>query len=147
MVQRTIGPAYTPDDLYAANLVSALGAIDAGVTNVLDWSHIQNTPEHTDAAIKGLMDSGVRAVFAYGNPANGLPNFWDDPRQKYPDDLVRLRKQYFSSSDQLMTLALASLGGPQDRLPRPGRWRATSSADHHSRRHRHSDQRCLAKDW
>ncbi len=116
VVQRTLGPAYTPDDLYAANLVSALGAIDAGITNILDWSHIQNTPEHTDAAIKGLMDSGVRAVFAYGNPANGLPNFWDDPRQKYPDDIVRLRKQYFSSGDQLVTLALASLGGPQDRL-------------------------------
>ncbi len=27
-----------------------------------------------------------------------------------------MRKQYFSSGDQLATLALASLGGPQDRL-------------------------------
>ncbi|MGZ5834585.1 MAG: amidohydrolase family protein [Xanthobacteraceae bacterium] len=116
IVQRTLGPAYTPDDLYISNYVSALGAIDVGITNILDWSHIQNTPDHTDAAIKALTDSGVRAVFAYGNPANGLPQFWDDPRQKYPEDIVRLRKQFFSSGDQLVTLALASLGGPQDRL-------------------------------
>jgi cytosine/adenosine deaminase-related metal-dependent hydrolase len=116
IVQRTLGPAYTPDDVHIANLVSALGAIDVGITNILDWSHIQNTPEHTDAAIKGLADSGIRAVFAYGSPANGRPQFWDDPRQKYPDDIARLRKQYFSSDDQLMTLALASLTGPHDRV-------------------------------
>jgi len=116
IVQRTLGPAYTPDDVHIANLVSALGAIDVGITNILDWSHIQNTPEHTDAAIKGLADSGIRAVFAYGSPANGLPQFWDDPRQKYPDDIARLRKQYFASDDQLLTLYLASLTGPYDRI-------------------------------
>jgi len=116
IVQRTLGPAYAPDDVHIANLVSALGAIDVGITNILDWSHIQNTPEHTDAAIKGLADSGIRAVFAYGSPANGLPQFWDDPRQKYPDDIARLRKQYFASDDQLLTLYLASLTGPYDRI-------------------------------
>src|SRR6185295_15981973 len=88
IVQRTLGPAYTPDDVHIANLVSALGAIDVGITNILDWSHIQNSPEHTDAAIKGLADSGIRAVFAYGSPANGRPQFWDDPKQKYPDDIA-----------------------------------------------------------
>ena len=67
VVQRTFGAKMMPDDVYAADLLSALGAIDTGVTCVLDWSHIQNTPEHTDACIKGLQDSGVRAVFAYGS--------------------------------------------------------------------------------
>ena len=57
-----------PEDVYVADLLSALGCIDVGVTTVLDWSHIHNSPEHTDAAIKGLQESGVRAVFAYGNP-------------------------------------------------------------------------------
>ena len=38
--------------------ISALGAIDAGVTCVLDWSHIRNSPEHTDACIKGLQEFG-----------------------------------------------------------------------------------------
>ena len=60
-----------------ADLLSALGAIDSGVTCVLDWSHIQNTPEHTDACIKGLAESGVRAVFAYGNPQNETGRYWE----------------------------------------------------------------------
>ena len=60
-----------------ADLLSALGAIDTGVTCVLDWSHIQNSPEHTDACIKGLMDSGVRAVFAYGAGQNETGRVWE----------------------------------------------------------------------
>ena len=43
-----------PEDVRIGDLVSALGAVNAGVTTVLDWSHIGNTPEHTDAAIDGL---------------------------------------------------------------------------------------------
>lgn len=111
VVQKVIGQAYTPDDVYAGNYSSALGCIEAGVTTVLDWSHIHNSPEHTDAAIKGLKDSGVRAVFAYGTPQTASGNWMDAPRHKYPDDIARLRKQYFSSDDQLLTLFLASPGG------------------------------------
>ncbi|UZE50667.1 amidohydrolase family protein [Rhodopseudomonas sp. P2A-2r] len=116
IIQRVLGPVYTPDDCYAANLLSALGAIDSGVTTVLDWSHIQNTPEHTDACIKALADSGIRAVFAYGSPSNASPDYRQDPKQKYPDDIRRLRKQYFSSDDQLLTLFLASLSAPPERI-------------------------------
>src|SRR5215831_16439062 len=62
-IQGVLAPAYKPDDVYVGDLVSMLGAIDTGTTTVLDWSHIQNTPEHTDAAIQALRDSGGRAVF------------------------------------------------------------------------------------
>jgi hypothetical protein len=71
------------------------------VTTVLDWSHIGNSPAHTDAAIQGLRESGIRAVYAFGGGAGG-------PQNRYPDDIRRLRKQHFSSSDQLLTLAMAS---------------------------------------
>jgi cytosine/adenosine deaminase-related metal-dependent hydrolase len=114
VVQKMIGQAYTPDDVYAGNLSSALGCIDVGVTTVLDWSHIHNSPEHTDAAINGLQDSGVRAVFAYGTPQTASGNWMEAPRHKYPEDIARLRKQYFSSDDQLLTLFLASPGGAPD---------------------------------
>ena len=100
-----------PDDAYIANLLSTLGCIDVGVTTVLDWSHIQNSPEHTDACIKGLQESGVRSVFAYGYPQTASGNWKDAPKQKYPGDIARLRKQYFNSDDQLVTLFLASPGG------------------------------------
>ena len=70
------------------------------MTTVLDWSHIGNSPEHTDAAIDGLRASGVRAVYGFGAGVGGQPN-------RYPNDIRRLRKQHFSSPDQLLTLALA----------------------------------------
>ena len=88
-----------PEDVRIGDLVSALGAINAGVTTVLDWSHIGNTPEHTDAAIEGLRTSGIRGVYGFGAGVG--------PSNRYPDDIRRLRKQHFSSADQLLTLALA----------------------------------------
>ena len=111
-VQRKFGANFTPDDNYAANLLSAVGCIDVGVTTVLDWSHIHNSPEHTDASIKGLKESGVRAVFAYGSPQTASGNWKEAPKNKFPGDIARLRKQYFSTDDQLLTLFLASPGGP-----------------------------------
>jgi 5-methylthioadenosine/S-adenosylhomocysteine deaminase len=108
VVQRTFGAKYTPDDVYAGDYFSALGAIDSGVTCILDWSHIHNTPEHSDAAIKGLADSGVRAIFAYGNPQNETGRFWEMKGHKFPEDIARLRKQYFSGEDQLLTLYMAA---------------------------------------
>lgn len=108
VVQRTFGAKYTPDDAYVGDLISAIGAIDTGVTCVLDWSHIHNTPEHTDAVIKALAESGVRAVFAYGNAQNETGRFWEVTTSRFPEDIARLRKQYFSSDDQLMTLYMAA---------------------------------------
>jgi 5-methylthioadenosine/S-adenosylhomocysteine deaminase len=89
-----------PEDVRIGDLVTALGAINAGVTTVLDWSHIGNSPEHTDAAIDGLRASGVRAVYGFGGGAPGAAN-------QYPQDIRRLRTQHFASADQLLTLALA----------------------------------------
>jgi ribose/xylose/arabinose/galactoside ABC-type transport system permease subunit len=98
-------PSYRPQDAYVGNLVSALGALDAGITTLLDWSHIQGSPEHTDAVIKALQDSGMRAVFAYGFP------WWGDWNDRQPSWFVRAAKEYFSSKDQMLTLALAARGG------------------------------------
>lgn len=102
------GPIYRPEDAYIGDLVSALSALDAGVTTVLDWSHIQNSPEHTDAVIHALQVSGMRAVFGYGWPQPGSLPWWKNPTTKFPWDILRLRKQYFASDDQLLTLALGA---------------------------------------
>ncbi len=99
--------AFRPEDAHAGDLVSALGAINAGVTTVLDWSHIGNSPDHTDAAIAGLKESGIRSVYAFGGGTPGA-------RNQFPQDIRRLRKQYFSSSDQLLTLAMATAPGLSD---------------------------------
>ena len=97
-------PSFRPQDAYVGNLVSALGALDAGITTLLDWSHIQGSPEHTDAVVRALQDSGMRAVFAYGFP------WWGDWNDRQPSWFVRAAKEYFSSKDQMLTLALAAPG-------------------------------------
>ncbi len=106
----TLAPVYRPEDAYIGDLVSALGALNAGITTVLDWSHIQNTPEHADAVIRALQESGIRAVFGYGPPNTSLADWWLDSPLPHPEDIRRLRTQYFSSEDQLLTLCLAARG-------------------------------------
>ena len=103
----TARAAYRPEDAYIGDLVISLGAVNAGVTTMLDWSHIGNSPEHTDAAIRGLRESGIRGVYAFGGGAPG-------PSNQFPQDIRRLRKQYFSSEDQLLTLAMAAGVTPAD---------------------------------
>jgi len=93
---------YRPHDMYVGNLVTALGAIDAGITCVIDNSHNSRSPEHSDAAIQALFDSGIRAVHASGAPQTGN---WD---HQWPQDLARIQKKFFPSGDQLVTLRLFS---------------------------------------
>src|SRR5690606_19991941 len=97
-------PAFRPEDAYVGNLVSALGAMDAGITTLLDWSHIQGSPAHTDATVQALRDSGLRAVFAYGFP------WWGKWEERQPSWFVRAATEHFSSKDQMLTLSLAAPG-------------------------------------
>jgi cytosine/adenosine deaminase-related metal-dependent hydrolase/ribose/xylose/arabinose/galactoside ABC-type transport system permease subunit len=103
-VLHKLAPAFRPEDAYIGNLVSALGAIDAGITTLLDWSHIQGSPAHTDAVVQALKDSGLRAVFAYGFP------WWGKWEERQPSWFVRAATEHFSSKDQKLTLALAAPG-------------------------------------
>jgi 5-methylthioadenosine/S-adenosylhomocysteine deaminase len=93
---------YRPQDHYVGNYLTAMGCIDAGVTCVIDNSHNSRSAAHSDAAVEALFDSGIRAVHASGPPGAGE---WD---HQWPNDLERLQKKYFSSSDQLVTLRMFS---------------------------------------
>ena len=61
------GSAYTADDVYAAALVGLLGAAEAGITSVVDWSEVP-TGEHTQAALQAHFDAGLRTVFVRASP-------------------------------------------------------------------------------
>ena len=95
------GPRLRPQDVYAATLVGALEALDAGVTTLLDYSHALHTPEHADAAVDALQTSGLRAVFGYGLPVTGGGDL---------DDVRRIRSGRLADDDALVTMALAALG-------------------------------------
>src|SRR5437762_2765421 len=101
-----IGVQYRAEDVFSANLMGALEAINAGITTLLDWSHVNNTPEHPDAAIAGLKEAGIRAIYGHGVPVGG--QWWSYSSLDHPEDVRRLRKQYFQSDDQLLSLALAA---------------------------------------
>ena len=68
---------YDPEDCYISELVACLSEISEGITCGTDTSQANHTPEHTDAMIKGLMDSGRRMVFDYSGGTNrsaqGIP--------------------------------------------------------------------------
>ena len=99
-IGNTLTPAYAPADAYAGVLVTALGMIDMGTTTAVDTSQVSHTPEHSDACIRALQESGIRAVYAYWRGSG--------PDSKYPQDIVRLQRSHFSSKDQLLTLAMGS---------------------------------------
>jgi 5-methylthioadenosine/S-adenosylhomocysteine deaminase len=94
-------PAMRPEDIHVAHLLSDLGALHAGITCLLDYSHVSRTSEIADAAVRGHIDSGVRAVYAYAAPRLAMPS-------PFPGDVERIKRMFFSTSDQLVTLRLGS---------------------------------------
>ena len=101
-----VGGHYRPEDVHIGNYAGSLEALNGGVTTLLDWSHINNTPDHSDAAIQGLKDAGIRAIYAHGVPTGG--EWWAFSELEHPEDIRRIRDTYFSSDDGLITLALAA---------------------------------------
>lgn len=106
-------PPMEPEDVYLAELVASLSQLTEGITCGVDTSQSSHTAEHTDAMIQGLMDSGARAVYDYSGGTNRGGSF------EYPgaigdntSGLGRIASRYFSSKDQLVTLAFAGGPGP-----------------------------------
>jgi 5-methylthioadenosine/S-adenosylhomocysteine deaminase len=62
------GSHYKADDVYAATLIGLLGAVEAGITAVVDWSDIQLDATYTDAALQAHADAGLRTVFVHAVP-------------------------------------------------------------------------------
>ena len=107
----TFAPLYRAEDVYAANVAGSLECLNAGITTLVDWSHINNTPDHPDAAIRGLQETGIRAQYAYGSANTSLADYWFESSIAIPaDDVRRIKSTYFSSDDGLLTMALATRG-------------------------------------
>ncbi|MFI6338790.1 amidohydrolase family protein [Streptomyces sp. NPDC050535] len=69
------GKKFRPEDYYAGNLLSAIEAVDSGVTTSVDWSHGLSTIEHAEAAVDALEEVPGRFVLGYGN-IHGAPWEW-----------------------------------------------------------------------
>jgi cytosine/adenosine deaminase-related metal-dependent hydrolase len=108
-------PIYRPDDVLAANRWGALECLNAGITTLVDWSHIMNTPDHADAAIEGLEETGIRSVFAFGFPNTSIQQWWFGPDwggsvETIDGDLARRVRARLADDRGLVTMALATRG-------------------------------------
>jgi cytosine/adenosine deaminase-related metal-dependent hydrolase len=91
---------YRPADMFAGDLVSLLGAIDAGVTCVLDFSHNSRSPEHSDAVFEAYRESGARTVHVSAPPNAGQ---WAG---QFPEDMLRLRSEHCAGASPLATVRM-----------------------------------------
>jgi cytosine/adenosine deaminase-related metal-dependent hydrolase len=73
-------------------------------------------PDHADAGVNALQESGIRSVYAYGFGNTSLVDWWFGPdytgsvlRIDGPD-ARRIRQQYFASDDGRVTMGLATRG-------------------------------------
>lgn len=116
-IRLQMAPRYRAEDMYAGNFVGALDAINSGVTTLVDYCHNILDPDCAHAAVGGLRDAGIRALYAHGlTPI--LTNTWSESRGGStggdPSDLDtrarlagEIREAYFSSHDQLLRFAIA----------------------------------------
>jgi len=59
------GDRSQPEDVYAATLIGLLGAVEAGITTVVDWSDLRSDDGFAEAALQAHTDVGLRTMFVH----------------------------------------------------------------------------------
>jgi cytosine/adenosine deaminase-related metal-dependent hydrolase len=105
-----LATVFQPEDLHIATLVGALNQLNCGTTTLADWCHNNPTPAHNDAAVDGLLQSGIRAAFFHGtpkpDPKPGEKPFWEVPHPRA--EVERLLKAHQGKA--LLSIHAAVLG-------------------------------------
>jgi cytosine/adenosine deaminase-related metal-dependent hydrolase len=108
-IRAAFGAHIRPEDVYIATLAGALEALDSGVTTILDWASIMNSPAHADASVAALRASGMRCVLAHGAPSDAeAASWWGNSERKHPGDIRRLRKEVLHDDAALVTMAFGA---------------------------------------
>jgi cytosine/adenosine deaminase-related metal-dependent hydrolase len=98
LIGHKMGKQYRALEMYLSTKLTAIASLDAGVTTIVDACHLSLSPEHTDAALQALDQSGIRALHMVGAPLNDqgtvahLPNDFDRLARKWNTEggLVRV---------------------------------------------------------
>lgn len=109
------GPHVRPEDVYAGNLAAAVEHLDAGVTTLADWSDASRTPEHAEAAIDALRDSGIRARYVYADA-------FASPQTYVPTAYVKELHQRLGSGTGRLTMQVAIDPTLADGFPERRAW-------------------------
>lgn len=107
-VSNRLGQLMEPEDSYRSARLGIAEALSAGVTTVHNWAHNIRSPEHADAELSAMRDTGIRGRFAYG-PAQGMA---DDKSMDFAG-MARVQKDWMtanakSSADGLLTMGICS---------------------------------------
>jgi 5-methylthioadenosine/S-adenosylhomocysteine deaminase len=119
---RTMYPVcYQVDDAYLGNYYGALEAINAGVTTLVDHSHLQVTADHSDALVRGLKDAKIRGIFGYGvyrnprytpgediDPSSIIVDIAGPIEAFHRENAARVRAEHFPGNDGLLRFGIAS---------------------------------------
>jgi cytosine/adenosine deaminase-related metal-dependent hydrolase len=100
VVAETLGAHYRPRDMYLSTSLTAVASLDAGITTIIDACHSSRSPEHTDAALDALGDSGIRALHMVGAAMDKTAS-----AAHLPGDLKRLADKW-NGGDGLVRVGL-----------------------------------------
>lgn len=84
---RPLNGVLTPQDVYVATRTGALELLSNGTTAVLEFCPTVHSPEHADAALQALRETGMRGVFAFdvsGSYSDG-PTSYTSRQQRFND--------------------------------------------------------------
>jgi cytosine/adenosine deaminase-related metal-dependent hydrolase len=101
-VSSRLGQHMTPQDHNVSAKLGIAEALSAGVTTVHNWCHNTRTPEHADADLSAMRDTGIRGRFAYG-PAQGM----SDDQTMDLEGLARIQRAWMPN-DGMLTLGICS---------------------------------------
>lgn len=104
------GDHYDADDVYAATLIGLLGAVEAGITTVVDRFDARSDVGLAEAALRAHVDAGLRTVFVYATRP-GVPGDEGD-HQIDPDLAARLRDAAGPSTTLAFGSVVPSAGDP-----------------------------------
>jgi cytosine/adenosine deaminase-related metal-dependent hydrolase len=105
-VTNALGQHFTPEDSYRSARLGAAEGLSAGATTIHNWAHNIRSPEHADAELRAMRDTGVRGRLAYGTP-QGMPD--DQPMDL--DGLARVKREWMPGKGNdagLLTLGICS---------------------------------------
>ena len=100
VVAETLGAHYRPRDMYLSTKLTAVASLDAGITTIIDACHSSRSPEHTDAALDALHESGIRALHMVGAAMDKKAS-----SAHLPSDLARLAINW-NQGDNLVRVGL-----------------------------------------
>jgi 5-methylthioadenosine/S-adenosylhomocysteine deaminase len=112
VVRYGYAPHFTTGDAELSNYAGALDALNAGVTTVVDHSHLVATPDHADALLTGLENAGIRAVFCYGLSDVGDPGLPIETERAFNtrwrhQDAERLRAERLPAKEGLVRFGIS----------------------------------------